>query len=126
MTTQETIIRLSRWLGSHLSEDIVLPPSVEDYVSGTFGTTDLKDIFETADSSDIESLLELLLYPEIDIMERFEAQWGMQRFVPQDIDALIAAVCERAIRATITAPAENTRMCMTLPSFAIEAFIVLV
>lgn len=123
MTTQDRPIALARWLGSVLAEGIVLNQTVEDYVSGTFGCCDLAHILETADSSEIDSLLELLFYPDLEMKVRFESRWGRERFDRQALETVIERVSARPITATITAPSDGSAIHIALPAFVIEAFI---
>jgi hypothetical protein len=123
MTTQERTIELARWLGSVLAEGMVLSQAVEDYVSGTFGSSDLAQILETADSSEIDSLLELLFYPDLEMMVRYESQWGGKRFDRQDLDSVIALVSAKPVLAQITNPSDDSTLRIEVPAFVIEAFI---
>jgi hypothetical protein len=123
MTTQERTIALARWLGSVLAEGIVLSQAVEDYISGTFGCCDLAHILETADSSEIDSLLELLFYPDLEMKVRFESRWGRERFGPQDLDTVIELVSARPIVGAIVTPSDGSAIHIDPPVFVIEAFI---
>jgi hypothetical protein len=123
MTTQDRTIALARWLGSVLAEGIVLSQAVEDYISGTFGRCDLAHILETADSSEIDSLLELLFFPDLEMKVRFESRWGCERFDRQALETVIELVSARPIVATVTTPGDGGSIHIELPAFAIEAFI---
>jgi hypothetical protein len=123
MTTQKRPIALARWLGSVLAENIVLSQSVEDYVAGTFGCCDLAHILETADSGEIDSLLELLFYPDLEMKDRFESRWGGERFDRQALETVIELARARPIMATITTPSDGSAIHIELPAFVIEAFI---
>jgi hypothetical protein len=123
MTTQDRTIALARWLGSVLAEGIVLSQTVEDYVAGTFGCCDLAHILETADSSEIDSLLELLFYPDLEMRIRFEYRWGRERFDRQALETVIELATARPIRATIIMPSDGSGIHIELPAFVIEAFI---
>ncbi|MGD9008989.1 MAG: hypothetical protein PVG41_13760 [Desulfobacteraceae bacterium] len=123
MTTQDRPIALARWLGSVLAEGNVLSQSVEDYMSGTFGCSDLAHILETADSGEIDSLLELLFYPDLEMKDRFESRWGHERFDPQALETVIELASATPISATITTPSDGNTIHIELPEFVIEAFI---
>ncbi len=123
MITHDRTITLSRWIGSVLAEGIVLGQTVEDYVSGTFGCCDLAHILETADSSEIDSLLELLFYPDLDMKVRFESRWGGDRFDRQALETVIERVSATPIMATIANPSDGGLVQIELPAFVIEAFI---
>lgn len=123
MTTQDRPITLARWLGSVLAEGIVLSQTVEDYVSGTFGCSDLVHILETADSSEIDSLLELLFYPDFEMKVRFESRWGREKFDRQAQETVIELAIARPIMATIINPSDGSAIHIELPAFVIEAFI---
>jgi hypothetical protein len=123
MTTQERTIALARWLGSVLAEGIVPSQTVENYMAGTFGCCDLAHILETADSSEIDSLLELLFYPDLEMKVRFEYRWGRERFDRLALETVIELAIARPIRATITMPSNGSVIHIELPPFVIEAFI---
>jgi hypothetical protein len=123
MTTQQRPIALARWLGSVLAEGIVLSRTTEDYMSGTFGCSDLVHILETADSGEIDSLLELLFYPDLEMMDRFESRWGHERFDRQALETVIELAGATPIMATITTPSDGNSIHIELPVFVIEAFI---
>lgn len=123
MTTHDRPIALARWLGSVLAETIVLSRRVEEYMSGTFGGCDLASILETADSGEIDSLLELLFFPDIEMKVRFEARWGHERFDRQALETVIELASARPIMATITTPSDGSCIHIELPAFVIEAFI---
>jgi hypothetical protein len=114
---------LARWLGSALTEGIVLDRAVEDYVSGTFGCCDMAHILESADSSEVDSLLELLFYPDLEMRIRFESRWGRERFDRQALETVIKQVRATPITATIAYPGDGGSLRIELPAFVIEAFI---
>jgi hypothetical protein len=123
MTTQDRISMLAQWLGSVLTEGVVLSRTVEDYVSGTFGCCDLSHILDTADSSEIDSLLELLFYPDIEMRVRYETRWGWERFDRQALEAVIEHMGVTPMSATITHPGVGGSVQIELPPFVIEAFV---
>lgn len=92
-------------------------------MSGTFGCSDLAHIFETADSSEFDSLLELLFYPDLEMMIRFESRWGRERFDRRALETVIELASARPIMVTITAPGDGSSIHIELPAFVIEAFI---
>jgi hypothetical protein len=123
MTPQETTQMLARWLVSVLGEQVALSRSVEEYVLGTFGCCDIAHILETADSSEIDSLLELLFYPDFEIKVRFESRWGGERFDRQALETIIEQTSATPITAAITHPGSGGAVRIELPPFVIEAFI---
>lgn len=92
-------------------------------MSGTFGGCDLAYILETADSGEIDSLLELLFYPDLEMKIRFESRWGRERFDRQALETVIELVGARPISATIATPSDGSSIHIELPAFVIEAFI---
>jgi hypothetical protein len=123
MTAHDRTIELAQWIDSVLSESILLPQSVQDYMAGTFGSSDLAQILETADSSEIDSLLELIFYPDFELKIRYEDRWGDTIFGPQDQEAVIASVCATPLTVNIIISADGSALPIDLPDFVIEAFI---
>lgn len=123
MTTQDKTIALARWFGRILAQAVVLSRTVEDYVSGTFGSSDLAHILETADSGEVDSLLELLFYPDLEMKVRFESRWGRERFDRQAVETVIELANATPTMAAITSPGDGGSVQIELPAFVIEAFI---
>lgn len=123
MTPYHSTGDLAEWLGAILAEPVALTPAVEDYVSGTFGNSDLESILKDEDSSEIDSLLELVFYPDLAAKDRYESRWGDRRFSLQDMAAVIDAICETRIRTSVAVPARGGAVAIVLPAFVIEAFV---
>ena len=123
MIAQDRTIALARWFDEVLAQGVVLSQAVEDYVSGTFGCCDLASILETADSSEIDSLLELLFYPDLDMQVRFESRWGRERFNRQALETVIDLANATPMVSTIANPSDGNSVQIEVPPFVIEAFI---
>jgi hypothetical protein len=123
MTSYDRTRDLAGWIGAILTEPVVLTPAVEDYVSGTFGNSDLNAILEDEDSSEIDSLLELVFYPDLAVKDRFESRWGDHRFSRKDMTTVINSICKTRFRASVTAPGNDGTVTIVLPAFVIEAFV---
>ena len=123
MTPYKKTRDLARWTIGVLTEPVALPPTVEDYMYGTFGSSDLESILKDEDSSEIDSLLELLFYPDLAVKDRFESRWGDHRFTAQDRDAIVDSICETPIRASVMVPGHGGTVAIVLPAFVIEAFV---
>lgn len=106
-----------------LAEGKVLSQTVAEYLSGTFGCSDLAHILETADSGEIDSLLELLFYPDLEMKDRFESRWGHERFDRQALETVIELASVTPIMATVSTPRDGSTIHIKLPAFVIEAFI---
>jgi hypothetical protein len=123
MTTHDKRIALARWIHSVLAESQPLPETVQNFMDATFGTTDLATIVEADATGEVDSLLELLFFPDMPIQIRFESQWGNEIFTSQDLTAIQALVCQTPVWATITQPAGAAAVTIEVQAFALKSFV---
>jgi hypothetical protein len=116
-------LRLSRWLRRKLQNGIHVDSSATAYMDSTFGTTDLPAILNTADSSETDSLLELLFFPDPALQADYEKQWGDAVFDSDDqirvIEDLQAS--PPTISLTLADPEKTVRL--EIPPYALDGMI---
>ena len=122
MTEQRTAA-LSRWIQTEIEGGLALTADVLNYLEATFGTADLRDVLQQADSSEIDSLLELIFYPDRSHQVRFEAKWGRQSFTEQERDTVTRLLCRAAPVAQLALPDSPVNIAIPAPEFALHAFV---
>ena len=113
---------LACWVQQHLKTGLALNDNVLGYMEVTFGSTDLALILAEADSSEIDSLLELVFYPDTELQMQFESLWGHTVFSADDQAALIALLQNDPLQVPIHQPSQAPAIRLRVPDFAIEAF----
>ena len=114
---------LSRWLRNELKSGIVLTDDVLHYLEATFGIRDLPSVLADADACEIDSMMELLFYPDLELQERYEAQWGKEIFTQQDRDGIIEMLCDTPEVAEIALPDTDDKISIPVPDFASRTFV---
>jgi len=93
------------------------------YMRTTFGTTDFAAIAQSAESTELDSLLELIFYPNAKMLAGFETHWGETVFTTTDKAATEDALLSDPPQTVLTDPAGGleTRwvMRLTVPGFAL-------
>lgn len=123
MNSQTLQMTLCRWIAGELEEGIALADDVLNYLEATFGTRDLSSVFADADGSEIDSLLELLFYPDADLQMRYEARWGREFFSEQDKEVVIASLCAIPLIARVALPDTPKKISVPVPDFASRSFV---
>jgi hypothetical protein len=113
---------LSRWIAGELEDGIALTDDVLSYLEATFGTHDLSSVLVDADGSEIDSLLELLFYPDAMLQMRYEARWGRKIFTEQDLEGVIASLCALHLVAEVALPETQEKIFVPVPDFASRSF----
>jgi hypothetical protein len=123
MTDKTRQMALTRWLRDELIHGIVLTDDVVNYLEATFGTRDFASVVADADACEIDSLMELLFFPDAAIQERYETRWGQEIVSEQDRDNIIASLCQAPVVAQITLPSSDGTLNVCVPAFACRAFV---
>lgn len=114
---------LSEWIRSILADGLPLPAEVLGYMESTFGTTDLADILSGQDTGEMDSLLELILFPGMDIQIRYEAEWGAVPFTESELKTVQSSLGSFNITTDLIPPGGGPRTTIEVPHFALEAFV---
>lgn len=123
MTAQDRQRALAQWIRAVIAESIPLPGDISDYMTATFGTSDLASIIAEDATGEIDSLLELIFFPDIAIQIRFEAQWGQTVFTRKDRTTVQTLVCQTPLVSTLIPSPEGRSVQLTVPDFALQAFV---
>jgi hypothetical protein len=123
MTDQTQPMALSRWIRNELKSGIVLTDDVLHYLEATFGSRDLSSILADADACEIDSMMELLFYPDLELQERYEAQWGKTIFTEQDRDRIIEMLSGTPEVAEIILPDSGAKISIPVPGHASRTFV---
>ena len=114
---------LTQWIRNELINGIVLTDDVLYFLEATFGTRDLPAVLVDADGCEIDSLMELLFFPDAALKERYEAHWGCELFSAQDQDRVIASLCGTPVVAQVSLPETDITVSIPVPMFAIRSFV---
>jgi hypothetical protein len=68
-------------------------------------------------------MMELLFYPDLELQERYEAQWGKEIFTEQDRDRIIEMLCDTPEVAEIVLPDTDVKISIPVPDFASRTFV---
>lgn len=114
---------LSQWICDELRDGIVLDSDVLYYLDVTFGTLDLPSVLDDMDSSETDSLLELIFYPDKAMQARFEAQWGAEIFSAQDQKEVVEALSSDPPVAQIVWSESDEKYPLEVPIFVLQAYV---
>ncbi len=115
--------RFGLWLRHQIENGLAVTPDVSAYLDATFGCTDLVAILETAESSDIDTLTDLLFFPDEALRLDFEAQWGHADFDEADIDAIRSRMTADPPQALIATDRGGAGIRLEMPAFAVESLL---
>jgi hypothetical protein len=120
-TPVDHISRFSHWLRREIENGFAVGPDLHAYLNTTFGHTDLPRILATAESADIDSLMDLLFFPDEQMRLRFEAQWGALTFSRHDLEGILKALTDAPPQALVRTDINAIRI--PLPPFAAETLL---
>lgn len=123
MIKQDKTIALAQWLRSVLAQGLPQTESVSEYIEATFGTTDLAAIIAEEATGEVDSLLELIFFPDMDLQIRYESHWGAESFSTSDLEKIQTNLCQAPLTAVIRAPGDAPDLPVEVPPFALEAFV---
>lgn len=106
-----------------MEQGIVVGDDLLHYLDATFGTQDLPSVLADADSGEIDSLLELLFFPDHKLQVAFEAQWGNDVFSELDRDAVIEMLCATPLIAEVGLPGLQHKCTVSVPAFVLQTFV---
>lgn len=123
MTAKNINIAFAQWVRSEMAAGLPLSESVHDYMAATFGTTDLAAIIGQDTTGEVDSLLELIFFPDMDSQIRFESQWGNQIFTAKELADIQAMACQTSLTAVIAQSDVTTSIPIDVPNFVLSAFV---
>lgn len=114
---------LAQWILGTLQAETPIGGDVLSYTRATFGTDDLAHIMAAADSADIDSLLDLIYYPDLTLQAHFEKNWGCVEFSPMDRAEIIARLSAESIKSTIVCTIPPAKVDIHLPTWIPDVFV---
>jgi hypothetical protein len=123
MSDQGIRKEIGLWLRRQLEHGIIVGQDVLDYLDATFGTRDLAAVVTDEEASGLDTLLELLFYPDARLQLKFEARWGRESFSKSDRKAVIEALCSHPPTAHLDLPDAGSPLHVPIPAFACRAFV---
>lgn len=114
---------MAQWILGTLQAETPVGGDVLAYARGTFGTDDLADIMAAADSADIDSLLDLIFYPDLPLQTHFEKKWGCVEFSPKDQADIIARLSAEHISSTVVCTVPPAKVDIHLPAWIPDVFV---
>jgi hypothetical protein len=116
-------IALAKGIDDIFNEGLVLTEEVTRYLEATFGTADIAAVLAGPPDSEIDSLLELLCYPDWKVQVRIEALLRQQPFTAEQYQAVVRHLCAQPLRTRIVASSGTPLCTIDIPAFALEAFV---
>jgi hypothetical protein len=123
MSDQRLQDALGRWLRRQLERGITIGEDVLDYLEATFGKRDLAAVVADEDASEVDSLLELLFYPDTGLQLKFEDRWGRESYSEGDRDAIVDGLCSDPPIAHLDLPDTGVTLTLPVPCFACRTFV---
>ncbi len=123
MQPDAKFLPLTEWIRDILQTGMMVTQDVLDYMEATFGTSDLSEILAHADSCEIDTLLELLFYPDINLQVRYESRFGQIAYSSRDQAAILSILSAAPLKAAFILPAHPTPVHLQIPAHALAAFI---
>lgn len=115
--------RFSLWLRHEIENGLSVGPDTCAYLNATFGHTDLARILSSAESSDVDTLTDLLFFPDERLRCRFEAQWGEDHFSETDLGVIRMQLIACPPQPLIRTDWSERPLQLTMPAFAAEALL---
>jgi hypothetical protein len=97
MISPEPTKALARWIADFFQSGIHLTAEHHRFMLTTFGTTDPEVILRDHQGCEIDSLLQMIFYPDQDLRIRYEYDWGEDHFSPDDIEHILAQLARWSI-----------------------------
>ena len=115
---------LANWLKNLLQEGILISHEITAFTEATFGTTDLSALLNDTSSDELDSLMELIFFPDLHTQMRFEHQWGDSAFTSADVGWIIDHLSVSPLRVPLADSASGGRpLIIEAPDYAIDAFV---
>lgn len=113
---------LAQWLRDHLAGGIAVDAAVLDFAASTFGGTDIAALLEQSDDCEMDSLLELMLFPDQRLQRRYERRWGRIDFTRQDQADVVAHLAAAPLTTGFTTH-QTPPVRVEVPAYLIEGFV---
>lgn len=114
---------LAHWARQVLQGPIRPDNALLDVLEATFGTRDPAVVLIESESSENASIVELLFYPDQHVRLDFEKRWGDRPFSAAQAGALMDDLLKEPILASLHSDTGADRPVITVPDFAVAAFI---
>ena len=113
----------AEWFRQALQQEVVAGKDVRHYLESTFGSTDLKTVFADVESAEIDTLLELLFYPDTPLQLQFEKNWGDTLFSKREQEQLLRRLASGPMRTCIRLEEGGAPVSIEVPVFVRHAFV---
>ena len=123
MNDQSLQTALVSWIHEIFREGIVLDDDVARFMNATFGTQDITAVLSETRDGEIDSLLELLCYPDKALQIRFESRWGRSVFEESDLAAVVRKLGAAPLRTDILSPEGTCLTTIDIPPFVLLTFV---
>ncbi len=123
MVQQNKRSALAKWIRAILADGVVLTDAVKHYMDATFGTSDVVAVIESDSGGELDSLHDLLFFPDFEVQIAFEVQWGDDAFTAKDLAVVQDQLCEKPLNATLVQSSHQEKVLLTVPEFALRAFV---
>ena len=120
------VARLEDCIRAFMAEGMVLSEEVQRFMETTFGDADgqtLQDVLVDPDSSEQESLLDLIFFPDTDLQVAIEPLLATHNLSEADIRQLAERLKRVPAAARLRVPGEARRIALEMPAFAVDALL---
>jgi hypothetical protein len=93
------------------------------FARATFGPEDLPHILATADSDEVDTLLDLIYYPDADLQHRYEERWGAVAFDRETQHSILVEVNAAPMVGIMRPHEAASAITIPLPHWIAEQFI---
>ena len=114
---------LVQWARRILTRGVPMTDDVRAFMQATFGGCDPAAIFTTAAPCELDTLLELLFFPDPALRLQYEIEWGDYAFCDADLEAVLDALTATALPAHLDAGASGAPFVFELPAFVCRTFV---
>jgi hypothetical protein len=111
---------------SMLGQGIVLEPGVMDYIDSTFSNpswSEFQQIFREASDCELDSLLELIFFPNEAMQIQLEARLEACRLYKEDEEGLIAYIRQKLPSVQLFSPSRSKSTTIDAPEWAIAQLV---
>jgi hypothetical protein len=124
MENQPRYAALAQWLRALLESGVTVSEAVLVYLEATFGTDDLAAVLTDEPDCEIDSLMDLVFFPEKTTQVQFEDHWGDTPFSATDLDLTIRHLCAAPIAVPLKgSPPHGDAFVIRVPDFALASFV---
>jgi hypothetical protein len=123
MSSQTKAQRLAQWIRKALEAGVTAGVETLRYTQTTFGSTDLPKILSLAETSESDSLLELLFFPDAALQAAYENTWGDTCFAADDQRHVLADLMDSPVTGAIRWEDGTACLKTKLPDFVLSRFV---